>query len=186
MKKHFTILIITLCVIAITTTFSCNKKEEAERAEKLHRIEQLLPGTWKIDVFEIAWWNFGIEFNGEIINFDTTLYNLGTLYIPQFSTDSLQLDFSDSQVPLFYKKDTTIFNFSMTNLFPELENNNDYFTYFRSALLPEQINDSPNSKFVLSSSIFSHNYIIDIVDGNHIRLIKANSPDHILSLSRIE
>jgi hypothetical protein len=174
MKSNF--LFLTLVAF---TLGSCSKDND-----QLQQAEQILPGTWKIKSFQVPKDGLGVSFQGNTFYVDTTLYDIGSITIPDFSADDLAASFDQShKVPCEVTIGNETFPFSINALLPS---KNDLFSYFRYNG-PDGLHPiiTPEEAFIWSSFIFNNNYIIKFLDSKNIRLVKANNQTHVISLSRL-
>lgn len=156
---------------------SCNVENE----NKLKRIESILPGTWNIEYFYVPEYGTGLYYKGRIIRKDTILHDVGTITIPEFSIENLDLNSKiKDTIPIILNIDNVNFNFQIDALFLS---GSEYFAYFRPN---EVFKSSETQKFLDSSRFFYMNAYIVIDDDNSIQIQRSEEKDkYKLFLSRI-
>jgi hypothetical protein len=169
--KHIFIFIFLIIIL------SCNNENE----EKLERIESILPGTWNIESFYVPEYGTGLYYNGRTIRKDTILHDVGTITIPEFSIENLDLNSKiRDTIPIVLNIDNVNFKFQIEALFLS---GSEYFAYFS----PSQIfKSSETQKFLDSTRFFYMNAYIVIDDNNSIQIQRSEEKDkYKLFLSRI-
>lgn len=171
MKKYF-------ILFALFSFFliNCSKEEK----EKLERMENILPGEWNIETFYIPKYGTGLYYKGKTIYKDTVLTNVGTMKIPEFIIENLDLNASRRDtISYILTIDNEIFTFNIEALFLS---GTDYFAYFRPDGL---FGNSEAQKFLDSSRLFYMNAEIVIEDENNIQIHKSGERNkYYLALSR--
>ena len=158
----------------------CSKEEN----EILRQAEMVLPGTWKIESVQLPKYGLGVTYQGNTFVADTILYNIGSIEIQSFSTDTLDLQYHENSkvnCNLFIEDD--FIPISLNKLFLSGE---DLFSYFRYNG-PDGFEpiDNPGEEFFYSSHIFYNNYIIRIIDSKNVKLLKASDQNNtIISLTK--
>jgi hypothetical protein len=147
----------------------------------LHQAESVLPGIWHIESVQLPKYGLGITYRGQKFYRDTVLNDVGTFEIDHFKTDTLELYKTKVRCDLFL--DGEHFPYSLNHL---IISGGEIFSYFRMNV-SDGIHtiDTPGKAFVFSSYIFNNNYVVQIVDHDHVLLLKANHRDgHVISLVR--
>jgi hypothetical protein len=150
-----------LFCILLLTCLSCVKNHDEE---DLKAIQSILHGIWHIQECHIPKYGSGVYIGGEIVKKDTLLYGMGDLDIPEFNIFNLDLNsqIKDTLVMTFIYKDERI-----PVLVPHLFlAGREYVAYFRGTTFLE----TEGEKFVNSRYPFRQNYLIEVVDRNHIMI----------------
>ena len=158
---------------------NCVKEED----QILGQAEEVLPGLWSIDSVTLPGGGKGISYQGHTFYSDTTLLNIGSIEINQFSADTMgsyesrlacELTIGGESIPV-----------SMNSIF--LSGKQLWANFAFNG--PDGLHpiDTPAEEFYWSSYIFNNkNYIVEILDSKNIRLLKATDVEnHILKLSKL-
>jgi hypothetical protein len=176
MKNPVAVISVVLVYLLIS---SCAKNDE----KALSLIEQKLPGKWNIESVTILSLGSGINYQGETFYHDTILYDIGSLEIPIFSTDLLDLNsFADSayKCKLIIEGDT--FNIRIEHLFMS---GSDYFVYFRHGYSDLFGTENQNAAFLNTSRLLNFNAYLFIINDNQIRIKRASgNADYTVMLSK--
>lgn len=155
----------------ITTVFfvlSCQKDKEASYEE----IEQTLSGEWKIISYLMPKYGLGRYYQGNWIYQDTLLQNVGSINIPMFKAEDLDL-FKQKMIPLNWTLTTDNEEFAHTIEYLIPRENGVFL-----ALRPNFENiESEAGKFVNSSQIFQKNVEVLFENKNRLIITDANPDD---------
>jgi hypothetical protein len=168
MKNQVAVISVVLVYLLLS---SCAKND----GNSLRFIEQKLPGKWNIESVTIPSWGSGIKYKGETFYHDTILYDIGSLEIPPFSTDLLDLNSkadSTYRCNLIIEGDT--FNILIEHLFMS---GSDYFVYFRQGYSDLFGTENQNAAFLSTSRLFNFNAYLFIINDNQIRIKRASGDD---------
>ncbi len=162
-KQHFFALLALLFCLS-----SCTDKE----AILLNEIEMNLPGDWHIDSMQIRPLPT-INHFGTLIDTDTVLKEIGTLSIPTFEVENLDLnaDFQESILTTL-EVDGVAISLELEHLFLS---GGEYFVYLR-------LNDTTHLStdagiFIESTTLFNRNSFIDVVNADQIVIRQASGGD---------
>jgi hypothetical protein len=156
---------------------ACTKSDD----QVLHRAELILPGLWNIESVTLPANPMGVKYQGSTFYTDTTLLNVGSLFINSFSLDKKELHSTDIDCELTI--DNQPVHLSMDAVFTS---GDELWATFESGA-PEGVYSivTPAEGFYWSAQILNSNYIVDIIDGDNIRLLRANDQEnHIILLSK--
>lgn len=174
MKK---IKLLILPIIAITLLTACTKGEDLI----LDQAEEIMPGLWTIESIKLPGNPMGIKYQGNAFYRDTTLLNVGSLFINSFSLNKKELHSTEIDCELTI--DNQPVHLSMDAVFTS---GDELWATFESGV-PEGVYSivTPAERFYWSAQILNSNYIVDIIDGDNIRLLRANDQEnHIILLSK--
>ena len=167
-----------LMLFSISLMVSCSKDENI-----LQQAERLLPGTWAIVSVELPKYGLGVSYQGNTFVADTVLFGVGNIGISDFSLGQLS-SFHDQadNVVCELNIGSEGYPYSLNELFLS---GDELFSQFRyngpEGSFPIE---TPEEQFIFSSFIFNNNYVIEILDSDHLKLSKANDARHIISLTR--
>lgn len=157
-----------------TLLFGCT----SERIKILNEAEEVLPGNWQIESLRLPADHLGTTYQGNTFYVDTTLSDVGTIEIPVFSADTLDFNSPiDGKVRIEVNIDQEIFPFAIHYLLPYYEDSgiflNIHWDFPAGVFVPQ----TDAEKFLLSSFILNENFIIQIIDNDHIEMRDANQFD---------
>ena len=155
--KYFKLL---LCLLAFLFFTSCEKDKTPLY---LDRIENTLPGDWKIVSYRRGNLRRKVYFEGKVVPIGSIFLNIGSLYIPPFSVEDLNL-YDQRFIPLacVLTIDQESFAFRIDYLLPR------EFGLFLSIRANFSNPNSDTEKFVTSSNIFDDNFEVYIENENRI------------------
>ena len=127
----------------------------------------------------------GITYQGNTFYVDTILFDIGSIEIPEFSGDTLNsINLNPGKVRLTVTIENESFPYSINSL---TTSGDEIFSIIRYNGPPGSFPiDTPGEKFLWSTFVFNSNYVITIIDNDHIELAKANDKnDHVITLKRL-
>ena len=171
--------ILYLLIIMSTILASCSKDNQ-----QLQQAEMILPGTWKIESFQVPKYGLGVSYAGNTFYVDTILYNIGSITIPEFSADRVHASMNPaSKVPCEVTIGSEVFPFSIHQFYPSEGGLAIYFQFNGpDGSFPIT---TPEESFIWSSYIFQTNYRIEILDSKNITLTRLSNEKHVIVLSKL-
>lgn len=156
----------------------------SDQVQLLRQSEDVLPGDWNIVSIQLPKYGTGVTYQGNTFITDTILYDVGSIYISEFSADTLSLqNISQSVVSCTLQIGDEYFPYGLDALFISGDEIFSGFTYNGPAGI-DTIN-TPGKAFIWSSYVFNNNYFISILDENHVVLSKASDRNnHKITLQR--
>ena len=146
----------------------------------LEDLESTLPGRWEIESVTINELYLESIFQGDTIQEDQVIRNIGTVEFPEFTADDLLLNsVVDTTLPFYVELDSEFFNFEIEYLTVSSER---YFGAFR--MKDDNNLDSEIGRFLETTLLFDQNSNLTISDQNTILVEPANG-DHVIRLERI-
>jgi len=170
--------ILYLLIIMASIIVSCSKDDQ-----QLHQAEMILPGTWKIESFQIPKYGLGVSYAGKTFYVDTILYYIGSITIPEFSADRVHASMNPaSKVPCEVTIGSEVFPFSIHEFYPSEGGLVIYFQFNG----PDGLHPITTAEqaFIWSSYIFQTNYRIEILDAKNITLTRLSNEKHVISLTK--
>lgn len=169
-----------LPIFLLVSLMSCS----ADRLKLYEEAEQILPGEWAIESIQLPAYGPGITYQGNTFVVDTILFDVGSVVISDFTVDHLnKLSDYDTDIICTVTIGNEDFPFKIAHLSVSKD---EWFSQFEyngpDGSFPIV---TPGEQFIWSSHVFNNNYIINVIDEDHIQLLKANDrDDDIISLSR--
>ncbi len=160
---------LSFLILAILFLTSCEKEDKLVSNEVL---EHTLSGEWKIVSYQMPKYGLGIYNQGNLIFQDTLLTDVGSLYIPKFNADDLNLRKQILKPLDFYLNvGEEKFLHVIEYLIPR---ENGVFIAFRSKYTSSE---TESEKFVTSSRIFHRNVEVIFESENRIIVTGASIND---------
>lgn len=179
--KTFHIILAILFLFFID--LSCTNEDQV----LLDEIERVLPGDWHVDSYKMPAYGMGIRYQGDTIFTDTILYDFADVYIPPFSTDTLNYISSRFGIhECSFYMDNQSLPFVIESISADY-GTDDYFVYFRDYNYGWANTGTDAEKFFADSRIFFDNLIVVVHDDNSISIHEPFSGEHdgkIITLSR--